>query len=254
VAFLDSDDEWMPGKLELQRRIMQNRPDVLFSFSNFAVKNSQGREEHDYLKRWHNDGRTWDEILSPGVLYSSVAALPPGFPDFKIYVGDIYKSELVANYIFTGTLIVRQEEAADALHFGEGLPTFEDWECFGRLARKGKAAYLDCETAWQISHAGDRLTRADILNTSIARIALMQRVWGSDADFLKENGQLYNQTLSEQRLLKVRGLLAHGATKEARSEMIGLANVPIAYKLMAKLPKAIAGGIVKLRRVLERNK
>ena len=36
VAFLDSDDEWMPGKIELQRQFMQARPDVLFCFSDFV--------------------------------------------------------------------------------------------------------------------------------------------------------------------------------------------------------------------------
>lgn len=36
VAFLDSDDEWLPGKLELQRRLLTARPDVLFCFSRIA--------------------------------------------------------------------------------------------------------------------------------------------------------------------------------------------------------------------------
>ena len=30
VAFLDSDDEWMPDKLALQRTFLAARPDVLF--------------------------------------------------------------------------------------------------------------------------------------------------------------------------------------------------------------------------------
>src|SRR5262249_16773682 len=30
IAFLDSDDEWMPNKLLLQRALFQARPDVLF--------------------------------------------------------------------------------------------------------------------------------------------------------------------------------------------------------------------------------
>src|SRR5262245_52606721 len=34
IAFLDSDDEWMPDKLALQRSLMEKRPDVLFCFSD----------------------------------------------------------------------------------------------------------------------------------------------------------------------------------------------------------------------------
>jgi len=36
VAFLDSDDEWMPGKLAAQRALMQRRKDILFAFGNMA--------------------------------------------------------------------------------------------------------------------------------------------------------------------------------------------------------------------------
>src|SRR3712207_4230149 len=54
VAFLDSDDEWMPVKLPLQRTFMARRPDVLFSFSDFAGR-SEARVEPHYLRNWHQD-------------------------------------------------------------------------------------------------------------------------------------------------------------------------------------------------------
>ncbi len=250
VAFLDSDDEWMPGKLTLQRNLMSRRPDILFCFSDFAVKDGQGREEHNYVARWHNDHRGWDEILGHGEYFSTLASLPPTYEDFRFHVGNIYSSELIANYIFTGTLMVRRQEAGPALHFGEGLPTFEDWECFGRLARQGPAAFLDCETAWQISHPGDRLTRADILHTATARITLMERVWGEDTEFMSLHGDLYEQTLSEQRLLKVRGLLKNGLTKEARVELANLTTAPLSYRIMASVPSKIVTSAVKLRNIL----
>ena len=37
VAFLDSDDEWMPDKLVLQRAALAARPDAVFCFSDFAT-------------------------------------------------------------------------------------------------------------------------------------------------------------------------------------------------------------------------
>src|SRR5215468_1992285 len=36
VAFLDSDDEWVPGYLEAKRRLLESCADVLFCFSDFA--------------------------------------------------------------------------------------------------------------------------------------------------------------------------------------------------------------------------
>ncbi len=253
VAFLDSDDEWMPGKLELQRNLMQARPDILFCFSDFAVRSGDGREHHHYLARWHNDLRSWDEILGPGVLYSSIAPLPSGIDDFKFHVGDLYLLELKANYIFTGTLLVRRREARGTMHFGEGLPTYEDWECFGRLARKGPAAYLDCETAWQVSHGGYRLTDADVATSAATRITLMERVWGADPEFLNKHGDVYRQTMAEQRLLKIRGLISQGRTKEARSELRLADSAPFSYRSLSVLPGRFIRSLIFLRRKMQGN-
>jgi glycosyltransferase involved in cell wall biosynthesis len=251
VAFLDSDDEWMPGKLEIQRNLMRARPDILFCFSDFAVRSRDGREEHHYLARWHKDLRSWDEILGRGVLYSSIAPLPAGIDDFKFHVGDLYLLELTANYIFTGTLLVRRREAQGALHFGEGLPTYEDWECFGRLAREGPAAYIDCETAWQVSHGGYRLTDADMATSAAARITLMERVWGEDPEFLSKHGDLYRQTITEQRLVKIRGLISMGRTKEVRSELRLVDSAPFSYRFLSILPGWLIHSLIGLRRKMQ---
>jgi glycosyltransferase involved in cell wall biosynthesis len=37
IAFLDSDDEWLPGKLERQLRFMQTRPDVRLTCTAFCI-------------------------------------------------------------------------------------------------------------------------------------------------------------------------------------------------------------------------
>src|SRR5262245_52413493 len=85
VAFNDSDDEWFPDKLALQRAFMQARPDVLFCFSDLGLRDKDGAESHHGLFRfWHHDPRGWDEILGPAVAYSSITALPPGREDFDV--------------------------------------------------------------------------------------------------------------------------------------------------------------------------
>src|SRR5712691_4780511 len=65
VAFLDSDDEWMVDKLQLQRALMERRPDVLLCFTDFAHRSPEGTETHRCLARWHRDPRSWDEVLGP---------------------------------------------------------------------------------------------------------------------------------------------------------------------------------------------
>ena len=52
IAFLDDDDEWMPHKLALHRELMQSRPDILFSFSNFSSSFHDGRIQEHCLFNW----------------------------------------------------------------------------------------------------------------------------------------------------------------------------------------------------------
>src|SRR5438128_2809079 len=94
VAFLDSDDEWMPDKLELQRAVMGCRPDVLFCFSDFGHRTRHGAEARRYLSRWHGDRRGWDRILGPGIPFSTLAPLPSDRADFPVHIGDLYHTEM----------------------------------------------------------------------------------------------------------------------------------------------------------------
>jgi glycosyltransferase involved in cell wall biosynthesis len=43
IAFLDSDDQWMPTKLEHQIALFQNHPDAVIVFSNYKMIDEQGR-------------------------------------------------------------------------------------------------------------------------------------------------------------------------------------------------------------------
>ena len=97
VAFLDSDDEWMPNKLALQRALFQARPDILFCFSDFAVRTTEGREIRHYLPSWHRlatRGRRFVRGSSPsanhprsnvgGVSFNLLAGVIGG--DWRIFV------------------------------------------------------------------------------------------------------------------------------------------------------------------------
>jgi glycosyltransferase involved in cell wall biosynthesis len=248
VAFLDSDDEWMPDKLELQRAVMRWRPDVLFCFSDFCHRNRHGAEIRRYLPRWHGDRRSWDEILGPGFPFSSLASLPSGRHDFTIHVGDLYFTEMLGDYVCTSTVMVRREEARSALRFAEDLRRFQDWECFGRLAGAGLAAYLDCETQWNCDHAGPRLTRADELYCSTARITILQRVWGTDPDFQARHGARYREVLAFHQRARARALLGLGRTHEAREGFRLAGSFSLVERTLATLPGSLTRAIVTARR------
>ena len=242
IAFLDSDDEWMADKLHLQRALMARRPDVLFCFSDFAVKGANGSLSRHYLSNWHRDNRGWNEILGPGSQYGAMVAPTEAREDFPVHVGCLYAALMSTNYIPTFTLMVRREACA-AARFATDVPTLEDWEYFGRIARLGRAAYLDTETAVQWGHGGPRLTDADEYRSASARIRILERVWGDDADYQAAHSGEYKRVLAHQHEVCARWLLEKGRTREARHEL-GLApGSRLMLRMLALLPGPVVHAI-----------
>ena len=236
VAFLDSDDEWTPDKLELQRTVMSERADVVFSFTDFAGRRQGQVDRRHHLSRWHGDARGWDSILGPPFRYSAVGALPMGRADFDIFVGDLYPEVLSGHFVPTFTLMVRREPAGDALWFADDLPTYEDLECHARLAQVGPAAYIDCETAFQWGHQGARLTDADRYVCASARLTIVERVYGQDPAFLRSHGDRYAREIRAQHIERARYLLGQGRTAAARDELREVADAPLRYRVAALAP------------------
>ena len=247
VAFLDSDDEWFPHKLQMQRQLMAARPDVLYCFSDFRVHLKTGEELGRQLITWHEDNRSWNEILGPSVPFSSLGTLPTAQEDFNIHIGDLYFNQMLAPYVATYTVVARREEAGDALRFAEDTPTFEDWECFGRLAGKGLGAYMDCETAWQWGHPGPRLTDANAFVRASTLLTILPRVWGSDPQFLAKHDQQYQQQIERLHLERAKCLLHQGRTREARQDLAEVHRAPALYRVLASLPGCLVNRLLHLR-------
>lgn len=240
VAFLDSDDEWLPGKLARQRAVMQHWPAVRLCFSDFSVRSRDGALHRRYLRHWHHGPRRWSQALGPVQLLG----------DARVYVGDLYALEMARPYVATFTAMVRADAARPLPRFPTDLPTYEDWEFFGRVAALGPSAFLDAETAVQHGHHLPRLTDAGARTEAEARTRVLERVWGSDAEFLRDHAGEYQRLLAEQRdrrqLAVAREALKAGDTGRARLLMRGTRGAPL-QRWAAWLPGSIGAVLVGLR-------
>jgi glycosyltransferase involved in cell wall biosynthesis len=252
IAFLDSDDEWMPDKIHLQRTFMEKRPDVLFCCSSFVSQLESGERTADYLRFWHHDSRSWDEILTPGVPYSKIADLPLDRSDFQVHVGDLYLAEFQSNYVATTTVMVRRVEAGSALLFAEDLRIAEDKECFARLAGAGPAAYFACDLSIQWGHSGPRLTDENAFASYNARLVLLDRIWGKDPNFMARHGNLFQQVKRTTYLDRARWLLVQGRNREARNDLRHAGASPLTFRFLASLPSPVSSTLLKLRRLVLR--
>jgi glycosyltransferase involved in cell wall biosynthesis len=252
VAFLDSDDEWMPDSLALKRAVMGAWPELVFCFSDFAHRDEKGAVSRKYLVNWHFDERSWDRILGPGVAFSSVGKLPPGREDFNVHLGDMYPLLLQQPYVPAWTSLVRRSQAGPDFVFAEDLETAEDWACFGQISRHGQAAYLDCETAWNQGHSGPRITSsAGLIGYLTAHLALAERIWGQDYAFLQRERELYENVVTGLRLKRARWYLSRGMKAQARADLATLRGreTPRSLRMLASLPASLLNALGSVRRL-----
>jgi len=259
VAFLDSDDEWLPDKLYVQRAVMCKFPHVLFCFTDLLAQRPDGEIVHNILDVWRHDERvgygdaqrSWDDILRPGIPFSLIARLPEGRADFAVHTGDIYPTLMEAYYVWTCSIMVRKEFAGASFRFPEDQNICEDWECFARLAKVGPAAYLNCETAVQHVHHHDRrLTDVTDSVQATARIQLLHRVWGADESFLINYSYRYQSVLKAQHFRRARYLIKEGRLSDAKEELRTVGGGPWSYRLLITLPAPVIRSLIGVRRQL----
>jgi glycosyltransferase involved in cell wall biosynthesis len=121
VAFQDSDDEWMPRKLEKQMaRIASLGPDCVGGYCGMTI------------------------VGSPSTLPSETSS-ERYYPDETLGIreGDILSALLRTSLISTQTLVARRDLLTRIGGFDEALPALVDWDCVLRLARLGRFAFVD---------------------------------------------------------------------------------------------------------------
>ena len=115
IAFLDSDDEWLPGFLQASvTRLQRCSPQVGVAFSSFL-----------HLRGGHINA-------SPSWLRRALSYLP--FKRFRLQ-GDLYQALLRGNFITLQAAVLRRDCLEKTGLFDEDLPRLQDWEFWLRLAR-----------------------------------------------------------------------------------------------------------------------
>lgn len=105
IAFQDSDDEWLPEKLEKQMRVFENaHPEVGVVYTGFL--------------RIENDKENY--IPSSWVIKKE---------------GNIHNELLKGNFVTTQSIVARKECFEKAGIFDESLPRLQDWELVIRLSK-----------------------------------------------------------------------------------------------------------------------
>ena len=117
IAFLDSDDEWLPNKLEYQmHKMTESSDDVGLIFCRMGGCHRGSNERYIF---------------------------PPKEYKTEILEGNIFRLLLMHNIIGTPTMIVRRKCLEQSGGFKEALRCLEDWELILRIAKDWKIGFVD---------------------------------------------------------------------------------------------------------------
>jgi glycosyltransferase involved in cell wall biosynthesis len=128
IAFLDSDDTWLPGKLARQTALMNAEPELGLSFHDFYFE---------------------QELGQPPILAFSLA--PQLFthprrelaPRSYLFTQLMFEPLLLRNYIGTSTVMIRRSCLEQVGRFDATLPSAQDREFWLRIAKKYRLGFVD---------------------------------------------------------------------------------------------------------------
>ena len=142
VAFQDSDDEWLPTKLQRQMDLFESR--VVAVYCGMAIVEPQG------------SGRI-------NVRYNP----PSNIPNPS---GDLLNLLLESSIVSTQTLVVRRNALDVVDGFDESLPATEDWDLAIRLAKVGPIIFVDDLLVVQ------RFSANSLTRNAASRLSALQQV------------------------------------------------------------------------------
>ena len=129
VALLDSDDEFLPTKLERQLELFHLRPELGLVYSDYAYITLDGAYHRSVFDTKGKLARTVPiETVAPGL-----CVCPPDFFDY-----------LIRQY-FIATIVglVRREVLADDIRFLENDLYGGEWLFYLEIARRARVGYVD---------------------------------------------------------------------------------------------------------------
>jgi glycosyltransferase involved in cell wall biosynthesis len=169
VALLDSDDIWMPWKLEAQIACLQRFPEIGMVWSDMAAVDPDGKVFNPKYIRTMYSGYgvfSMQELFQHQCKLKDVAPFTPALSstlgDANFYSGNIFSQMVMGSLVHTSTTVLRRERLENVGKFNEDLKcSGEDFDFHLRTCREGLVGFLDIPTIQYQRGMPDALTRPE---------------------------------------------------------------------------------------------
>lgn len=168
VAFLDSDDEWFPWKLEAQLSVLEAFPEAGMVWTDFrAISEDGSLVQESYLKSMYgayNNFKCETGFRTQARLSDVWKGCPLQYREKALYVGYIFSWMLLGNLVHTSTVLMRKERQRQVGLFDTSLTqSGEDYDFHFRTCRMGDVAFADVPSINYRVGASDQLTTSQYM-------------------------------------------------------------------------------------------
>jgi glycosyltransferase involved in cell wall biosynthesis len=169
VALLDSDDIWLPWKLELQMACLQRFPEIGMVWSDMEAIDPDGKVFNPkYIRTMYSGYGVFgmNELFPNQYKLKDVASFAPALEtviaDANFYSGYIFSQMVMGSLVHTSTTVLRRERLAKVGGFNEDLKySGEDFDFHLRTCREGLVGFVDVPTIKYQRGMPDALTRPE---------------------------------------------------------------------------------------------
>jgi GT2 family glycosyltransferase len=177
IAFLDSDDAWLPWKLRLQLACLRQLADVGMIWSDMSAVDKSGQIVSERHLRTMYGAYRWfagEGPFSYSMLIDASELIGRNAVPvlLNLHWGEIFSEMIMGNMVHTSTVLLRRSRQLKVGGFNESLQfSGEDYDFHLRACGAGPVALIDVPTVLYTVGVADQLT-APAYGVHIARNAL----------------------------------------------------------------------------------
>ena len=223
VGFLDSDDYWLPWKIELQLKCLEQAPAAGMIWTDMDAVDETGTTLHvRYLRQMYG---TYARLEEEGItLFTDTRTLSTGelgidalTADIALSQGDIFSQMILGSVVHTSTVLLRRERLEKVRGFREDLQVSgEDYDFHLRTCREGPVAFADIATIGYTVGRTDQLTApSKIIHIAQNALLTIEPILAESRHLIRLPSRSLERMLAGRHAWVARELLDAGRRREA---------------------------------------